>query len=128
MREHPEISDVVKVSYTAVHRDLEFLRQQAQRNIQKHIHEVIPEEYQRSMTGMKRNLKRALEIGESSSDPKLKLEAIRIANDCHKFIMDHCTNAGIVSDALKYVTHKQKQLDALKMLDEIMQASEKETT
>jgi hypothetical protein len=59
------------------------------------------------MVGMKQNLKQTLEIGEAaSSDPKTKLEARRIANDCCRYIIDLCTNAGIVSDALKYVTQK----------------------
>jgi hypothetical protein len=32
--------------------------------------------------------------------------------------MELCTNAGIVSDALKFVTQKQEQIDMLKELDE----------
>src|SRR5919109_1146028 len=63
-------------------------------------------------------LKHVLEIGQAASDPKIKLEARRIANDCYRYIMDLCTNAGIVSDALKYVTHKKEQIDTLKKLDE----------
>ena len=65
------------------------------------------------MVGMKRNLKQVLEIGETASDPKIKLEARRIANDCYRYIMHLCTNAGIVSDALKFVTQKQKQINTL---------------
>lgn len=79
---------------------------------------------------MKRNLKRVTEIQESSSDPRIKLKAIRIANDCHRFIMDLCTNAGIVSDALKFVTQKLEQIDTLKKLDERVEekATEEEET
>jgi hypothetical protein len=32
--------------------------------------------------------------------------------------MDLCTNAGIVSDALKFVERKKEQLDTLQMIDE----------
>ena len=83
---------------------------------------------------MKRNLKHVLEIGEAASDPKIKLEARRIANDCYRYIMDLCTNAGIVSDALKYVTRKKEQIDTLQKLglkDERIEEEaieEKETT
>jgi hypothetical protein len=35
---------------------------------------------------------------------------VAIANNCYKFILDMSTNAGIVSDALKYVTQKTEQL------------------
>jgi hypothetical protein len=53
------------------------------------------------MVGMKRNLKQTLEIRHNSSDPKVKLQAVALANDCYKFILDMSTNSGIVSDALK---------------------------
>jgi hypothetical protein len=58
-----------------VHRDLVYLRQQAQENLQHHIHEVVPEEYQKCMIGMKRNLKQTLEIAETAAGPKTKLAA-----------------------------------------------------
>jgi hypothetical protein len=90
-----------------------FLREQAQENLQKHIHEVVPEEYQKCMVRMKRNLKQTLEIAETASDPKTKLQARAIANDCYKYIMDLCTNAGIVSDALKFVNQSQQKIDTM---------------
>jgi hypothetical protein len=83
---------------------LEFLRLQAQENLQKHIHKTVPEEYQKCMVGMKRNLKQTLEIRDNVIDPKVKLQAAAKANNCYKFILGMTTNAGIVSDALKYVT------------------------
>jgi hypothetical protein len=70
------------------------------------------------MTGMKHNLRQTLEIAETSSDPRVKLEASRIANDCYKYIMDLTTNSTIVTDAIKMVTQKQEQIETLKKLDE----------
>ena len=70
---------------------LEFLRQQAQENLQKHIHETVPEEYQKCMLGINRNLKQTLEIRDNPSDPKVKLQAAAIANDCYKFILGMTT-------------------------------------
>jgi 7-keto-8-aminopelargonate synthetase-like enzyme len=124
-----EIAAKLQVDKSAVGRDMLYLRKQAQQNLEHHIHQVIPEMYQRGITGMQQNLKRALEIGEASSDPKVKLESIRIANDCHRFIMDLCTNASVVNDALKFVTHQKEQIDTLQKLDERInqqQAAEEE--
>jgi hypothetical protein len=42
--------------------------------------------------------------------------------------MDLCTNAGILSDALKFVTQKQEQIDTLKKLDESIETIEEEET
>src|SRR5215210_3401763 len=82
-----EIANKLQVDLAAVNRDIQFLRQQAQQSLQKHIHETVPEEYQKCMVGMKRNLKQTLEIRDSASDPKVKLQAAAIANDCYKFIL-----------------------------------------
>ena len=116
------------VHFTTVHRDLVYLRKQAQENLQKHIHETLPEEYQKCMVGMKRNLKQVMEIRDNASDPKVKLQAVAIANDCYKFILDMSTNAGIVSDALKYVTQKAEQLNTLQKIDDRIENFEEETT
>jgi hypothetical protein len=123
-----EIAHKLQVDLTAVNRDIQFLRQQAQDSLQNHIREVVPEEYQKCMIGMKRNLKQTLEIAETTSDPKTKLQARAIANDCYRYIMDLCTNAGIVSDAMKFVTQKQEQIGTLQKIDERIEAMEEEKT
>jgi hypothetical protein len=116
-----------------VHRDLVYLRKQANENLHKHIHEVIPLEYEKAMLGMKHNLKQTLEIAETAADPKTKLQARSIINDCYKQIMDLITNSTVVTDALKYVTQKQEKIDTLKMIDERIEGihekiEEEETT
>ena len=108
-----EIAARLQLDAAAVNRDIQFLRQQAQDNLQKHIHEVVPEEYQKCMVGMKTILKNTLQIAETVTDPSIKLQANGVAKDCYKFILDMSTNAGIVSDALKYVAQKKEELSTL---------------
>jgi predicted transcriptional regulator len=119
-----DIATVLHVTQPTVNKDLAHIRKQAQENLEQlhHIHEVIPFEYHKAMTGMKHNLKQTLEIAENSSDPRVKLEARRIANDCYKYIMDLTTNSTVVTDAIKYVTQKQEKIDTLKMIDERIEA------
>jgi hypothetical protein len=45
------------------------------------------------MIGMKTNLKEILEIAQTTSDPKTKLQARAIAVDCYKYIMEMTTGA-----------------------------------
>ena len=99
-------------------RDIMFLRQQTQDNLQKHIHEVVPEEYQKCMVGMKSILKKTLEIAETVTNPRVKLQAHAVAEDCYKYILEISTNAGIVSDALKYVTQQKEQFTSLQKMDD----------
>ena len=75
---------------------------------------------------MKRNLKQTLEIEETASDPRIKLEARRIANDCYKYIMDLTTNGAVITDAMKYVTQKTEQVNTLQKLDEKIEGIVKE--
>jgi hypothetical protein len=42
--------------------------------------------------------------------------------------MDLCTNAGIVSDALKFVTQKHEQINTLQKIDERIGEEEETTT
>ena len=123
-----EIASILHVTQPTVNKDLSHIRQEAQDNLQYHIHEVIPLEYQKCMAGMKSNLKETLVIAATVSDPRVKLQARAIANDCYKFILDMSTNAGIVSDALKYVTHQKEQVNELQKLDEQLEEEEEETT
>jgi hypothetical protein len=123
-----DIGSQLQISHITVHRDLVYLKRQAQDNLQYHIHEAVPEYYQKCLWGMKRVLKQTLEIAETSSDPKIKLEAMRIANDCYRYIMDLTTNGAVVTDAIKYVTQKTEQVNTLQKLDEKIEALDGETT
>ena len=50
-----------------------------------------------------------MEIAETTSDPRTKLQARAIANDCYKYIMDLTTNGVVITDAIKFVqTNKEK--------------------
>ena len=75
-------------------------------------------------------MKETLDIANSVTDPRVKLQARAIVNDCYKFILDMSTNAGIVSDALKYVTQQKEQLNSLQKLDDKLDElrTEQETT
>ena len=125
-----EICQKLQLDKSTVNRDIQFLRQQAQENLQKHIHETVPEEYQKCMTGMKLNLKQTLEIADTAADPKTKLQARAIANDCYKYIMDLTSNGVVITDALKYVQGKLDHLNnqEKKLLQDIKEDKEEETT
>ena len=77
---------------------------------------------------MKSNLKETLEIANTVTDPRVKLQARAIVSDCYKFILDMSTNAGVVSDALKYVTHQKEQVNELQKLEEQLTEEEATTT
>ena len=125
---HREIVSKLQIPKGTVSNDLAFIKKESIDNLQKHIHEVVPMEYQKCMAGMKSNLKETLEIANTVTDPRIKLQARAIVSDCYKFILDISTNAGIVSNALKYVTKQKEHLASLQKLDDIEGEEEITTT
>jgi hypothetical protein len=98
------------------------LRGQAKQNLQKHIQDKLPEEYQNCMTGINQVLKICWEIVNRSrninnddgqivtmADNKTVLQALALINDCNKYKMDLTTNGVVITDAIKFVqTNKEK--------------------
>ena len=58
-----EIASILHVTQPTVTKDLSHIRQEAQDNLQNHIHEVIPLEYQKCIAGMKSQPER--DVGNS---------------------------------------------------------------
>jgi hypothetical protein len=94
-----DIAGTLHVGLGPVNQDILLLRQKSRENLHHHVHERVPEEeYQNCMTGMKINLRDfTLEIAETASDPRTKLQARAIANDCYKYIMDLTTNGVVIT-------------------------------
>jgi hypothetical protein len=107
----PEIAKILQVSLGTVNRDLSIVRQKARENLQKHIQEKLPQEYQRCLVGLNQVLKTCWNIiNKPSADDKTKLQATAIINDSYKDNMELTTNGVVISDAIRYV---QGQLDHL---------------
>ena len=118
----PEIAKILQISQHTVHRDIGYLRGQARQNLQKHIQDKLPEEYQNCMTGINQVLKICWEIVNKSrninndngqtvtmTDNKIVLQALALINDCNKYKMDLTTNGVVITDAIKFVqTNKEK--------------------
>jgi predicted transcriptional regulator len=99
----PEIARILQISQPTVNRDIGYLRGQARQNLQKHIQDKLPEEYQNCMTGINQVLKICWDIVNKSrntnndndndnghqtvtmTDNKTVLQALALINDCNKY-------------------------------------------
>jgi uncharacterized membrane protein YukC len=106
-----------------------YLRHEAQENLQKHIHETIPEEYQKAMTGINQVLRMCWAIVSKTEDEKTKLQALSLINDCNKYKIDLSTNGVVITDAIKYVNSKMDHLNTAekKLLQDIKEDTEAES-
>jgi predicted transcriptional regulator len=119
----PEKARILQISQPTVNRDISYLRGHARQNLQKHIQDKLPEEYQNCMTGINQVLKICWEIVNKSRNVnnddgnqtitmvnnKTTLQALALINDCNKYKMDLTTNDVVITDAIKFIqTNKEK--------------------
>jgi hypothetical protein len=106
-----EIASRLQVHCTTVHRDIASLNKQARENLQHHIHETIPAEYQKAMNSLNQVLRMSWSIVSKTEDEKTKLQALALINDVNKYRTELVTNGVIVNDALRIVQSKMEHLN-----------------
>ena len=87
------------------------LRHKAQDNLQNHIHQTIPEEYQKAMNTLNQVLRMIWSIVGKTEDEKTRLQALALINDVNKYRTELVTNGVIVNDALRIVQCKMEHLN-----------------
>jgi hypothetical protein len=104
-----DIATVLKVTQPTINKDLTSIKKQATANLQQHIQETLPHEYQKCMVGINQVLKMAWSIINKTVDDKTSLQALALINDCNKYKMDLTTNGIVITNAIKFVqTNKEK--------------------
>jgi IS30 family transposase len=119
-----DVAEELQIDQSTVSRDIQYLRHQAQTDLQKQFQQKLPEEYHRCLTGMNQVLKLSWQIANNNTpkqngqdhndnitittgDDRTRLQALSLINDCYKYIMDLTTN--VITDAIKFVqTNKEK--------------------
>jgi predicted transcriptional regulator len=120
-----DVAEELQIDQSTVSRDVHYLRHRAQQNLQKHIQQKLPEEYQRCLTGMNQVLKLSWQIANNNTkgqeynennntittgDERTRLQALSLINDCYKYIMDLTTNGIVIADAIKFVQTIRERL------------------
>ena len=129
-----DVAEELQIDQSTVSRDIQYLRQNAQENLQKHIQQKLPEEYQRCLTGMNQVLKLSWQIANSDRqngqehndnsntitmiDERTRLQALSLINDCYKYIMDLTTNGVVITDAIKFVQTNKEKLTTMSTKEE----------
>lgn len=125
------IADILKLSQTAVLRDIDYLREQARQNMQTHLQDKLPEEFSNCLSGINQVLTMAWNIAngitgghnngdsninsdnswtEERVDERTKLQALALVNDCYKYTMDLVTNGIFITHAIKFVQQKKEEV------------------
>jgi hypothetical protein len=122
-RTEREVAQILNVGNGTIHRDVAYLRKQAQDNLRFHVQERLPEQYQKCMNGLTQVLKMAWNIvfldSTNNNNQTTRLQALSLINDCYRYQMDLTTNGVVITDAIKYVNGKMDHLS--KQEKEILQ-------
>ncbi len=69
-RSQPEIARILHTSQPTINRDLQYLWQEAKKNIMRYIDEKLPEEYEKTLCGLNSILREAWNISASKQHRK----------------------------------------------------------
>jgi hypothetical protein len=107
-----------------VHRDIAYLNKQAHDNLKDHINH-LSQQYQRCSNGLEQVLRNAWNIVIMDSiNQTNKLQALSLISDVYKYQLELSTNAGVISEAMHFVSQKTEQLNTLHKQDDNHSKSE----
>ena len=106
-----DIATVLHVDRSIISRDMAQLRHRARENLQHHIHQTIPEEYQKACNTLNQVLRMTWSIVGKTEDEKTRLQALALINDVNKYRTELVTNGVIVNDALRIIQSKMEHLN-----------------
>ncbi|HEU4446800.1 MAG TPA: helix-turn-helix domain-containing protein [Nitrososphaeraceae archaeon] len=109
-----DIAKELQLHPSTISLDVQYLKEQAQRELRVHLQEKLPFEYARAMTGINDLLRRANEIVDRMTDPKMQLQSISVLANLYVGMMSLATDGGILEQAYRKVqglqqTQAQKQ-------------------
>jgi hypothetical protein len=107
---HYEIANTLQILRPTITKDIQYLRHQDKENLQNHVQERLPQEYENCMTGINKVLQLTWEIAEKPTDDKTRLQAFAQLNEGYKFKMDLTTNGVVITDAIKFVQINKEKL------------------
>jgi predicted transcriptional regulator len=104
-----EIAQKLGVSPATVSLDMQYLREAAMSNIQNHIEERIPMQYEECHTGLRLILRKTYDIINSSTKPKEVLSAMGLAVDIYGKLLDLSTNGAILEKTINHIKQLKEQ-------------------
>jgi hypothetical protein len=105
-----DIARILQVDKSIIFRDMTALNQQSKQNIQKHIDEKLPNEYEKCLIGLTVILRESWDMSQQPDiDRREKIQALSLAKECYTTKLELLTNATVVKDAITFVSKHLQQ-------------------
>jgi hypothetical protein len=98
-----EIAQELQLHPSTISHDVQYLKEQAKEELQTHISDRLPFEYNRALTGINSVLKKVSELLDKAEDSKTKMECLKLQMELYRSVMSLATDGGIVERAMKMV-------------------------
>jgi transcriptional regulator with XRE-family HTH domain len=102
-----DIARELKLHPSTISLDVQYLKIKAQDELRKHITEVVPFEYARAVTGINDILRRATDILDKTTDPRLQYQYMTLLIQVYGSILSMATEKGVIEQAMKKVEQLQ---------------------
>jgi hypothetical protein len=123
-----DIAFVLHVNKSIISRDIAYLNHKAQDNLQHHIHEIIPTEWQKAMNSLNQVLRLTWAIVCKTADEKVRLQALALVTEVNKYKNDLATDGTYGKDYLNTFQGKVERLNNNKqVLKEKSEGTETQT-
>lgn len=102
---------------STISNDLDYLREESRQNIQKYIDNILPLEYEKTLTGLTAILKEMWIASEKAQDTKEKVLTLLLTKEIYSMKLDLLSNVSTVEAAMKFIAdykeeNKQRQSDS----------------
>jgi hypothetical protein len=108
-----EISRMLQISEATISKDITFLKEEAKETIKNHIHDKLPYEYKKCISGLEEIIKESwiiLAHSEKIGNTKDKISSLALIKDTYNTKMDLLTNASLLQDSIKFVEQNKDKL------------------
>ena len=108
-----EIARMLEIDRSAVSRDLIFLKEEAKDIIKNHIHEKLPYEYKKCISGLEEIIKESWIIATQADkigNNKDKISSLALIKDTYNTKMDLLTNASLLQDSMRFVSESKESI------------------
>src|SRR5919106_3064772 len=97
------IAEKLNVANALISLDIQFLREQAKKQLETHISDRLPFEFARAMTGINDLIRRTSEMLDSTKDPKLQHQYMTLLMQLWGNLINMATDGGVIEQAFKKI-------------------------
>ena len=98
-----DIARELKIHPSTISLDVQYLKEQAKKELETHLSDRLPFEYNRALNGINNVLRKVSEISDSAADNKTKMECLKLQMELYRSLVSMATDGGIIEKAMKMV-------------------------